>query len=85
MMTAIRPSHCCSHKAILPVNNPQHYVWVAVILSFQHMWDFLMKSPKQLQPTGKAGNKDGLKALGLTSEYRDSGQKGSLRDVVSAG
>lgn len=44
-----------------------------------------MKSPKQLRPTGKAGNKDGLKALGLTSEYGDSGEKGSLRDVVSAG
>lgn len=74
-MSAIQPSHCCSHKMMLPVNNPQRYVWIAVILSFQHIWDFLMKSPQQLQPTGQAGNKDRLKALGLTSEDGDSGER----------
>lgn len=62
-MTAIQPSHCCSHKTMLPVNNPLHYVWIAVILSFWHIWDFLMTpSPKQLQLNSKAGNKDRLKA-----------------------
>lgn len=42
-------------------------LWLAVILSFRHIWDCLITpSPKQLQHTTKSGNKEGLKAHSKT-------------------